>query len=411
MPINANQVKSLPCGDHADGGGLYLVVRDSGERVWAFRFTGLDGRRGKVEFAKLGDRDGGDRLTLSGAREKAREYKIALKRDGTDPRIKKQLATKGGKTFKEYADEKIPGWCVGYNPDEERQWRRQIGSVPSLHAMKLHEIDAPHIIDALKPIWWEKPVTANRTRQRIERLLSAAKVEKYRTGENPATWRGNLAEVLPSVRKLHKKKGHASIPYAKAPALMTGLRYDMAIVARCVEVGILTAARSQEIRLMEWTEIDFDKNTWLCPAEKMKIKGKDKPKDHLVPLSNQAIATIKSMPRVGRYVFPSDHADEHAPFLPNALTGCIKRAGFKATMHGMRTMFRNWGGESVKHNFRREVLEHCLSHRVGDEAEISYWTGDMIERRRIVLQAWADFIKPDANITRKARKPSLTLVA
>jgi integrase len=413
MTINANQVKSLPCGDHADGGGLYLVVRKTGERVWAFRFTGLDGKRGKVEFAKLGDRDDGDRLTLSGARGKAREYKVALKREGTDPRVKKQLAAKGGITFKEYAESKYPGWCVGLCKSEPKQWARAIADLPSLHKLKLHEIAPPHIVDALKPIWWEKPITANRTRQRIEKLLSAAKVENLRTGDNPAAWRGHLALVFPSARKLNKKKPHASIPYTKAPALMTALRYDTGNVARCVEVGILNVSRSQEVRLMEWTEIDFTKKTWLCPAEKMKIKGGDEPKDHLVPLTGQALAIINSMPRTGRYLFPSDHAEGHAPFLPNALTNCIKRAGFKATMHGCRTMFRNWGGDSVEHNFRREVLEHCLSHRVGDEAEKSYWTSDMIDRRRIVLQAWADFIKPvaKADTKPKAKKPSLTLVA
>jgi hypothetical protein len=115
---------------------------------------------------------------------------------------------------------------------------------------------------------------------------------------------------------------------------------------------------------------------------------------------------IQLMPCVGRYVFPSDHADEHQPFLPNALTNCINRTGFNGTMHGMRTTFRNWGGESVEHNFRREVLEHCLSHRVGDDSEKSYWTADMVERRRVALQAWADYVKPP-----KMKRPKLTLVA
>ena len=149
---------------------------------------------------------------------------------------------------------------------------------------------------------------------------------------------------------------------------------------------------------MEWTEIDFEKKTWLCPAEKMKIKGGDEPRPHLVPLTDQAIAIIESMPRLGRYVFPSDHSVEHQPFRPNALTNCIKRAGFEATMHGMRTTFRNWGGESKEHNFRREVLEHCLSHRIGDESEKSYWTGEMTERRREVLVAWASYVRPNVKL-------------
>jgi hypothetical protein len=100
------------------------------------------------------------------------------------------------------------------------------------------------------------------------------------------------------------------------------------------------------------------------------------------------------VPRLGRYVFPSDHADEHQPFRANALTGCIKRAGFKATMHGMRTTFRNWGGDNRDYNFRREVLEFCLSHRVGDEAELSYWNSEMIDRRRDVMEAWSNYVKP-----------------
>jgi integrase len=415
MALNSNQVNSKTPGAYADGGGLYLLVRETGQRIWAFRFTAPDGKRAQMEFAKVGDKQG--ELSLTKARDQAREYRLALKKDGTDPRHKKQAEAKGSKTFKEYAEEKYPGWCVGKSEEEENQWERSIRDLPGLHALKLHEIDATHIVEALKPIWWEKPVSANRTRQRIEKLLDAARVEKYRSGDNPAAWRGNLVHVLPSARKLNKKKGHASVPYAKAPALLGALCYDTGVAARCVEVGILTVARSQEIRLMEWIELDFDKKTWLCPAEKMKIKGGDEPRPHLVPLTDQAIEIIQAMPRVGRYVFPSD-ADQirkHQPFMPNALTGCIKRAGFKATMHGMRTTFRNWGGESVEHNFRREVLEHCLSHRVGDESERSYWTAEMVERRRVALQVWADYVKPPkkkSGAKPPARKrPNLKLVA
>jgi integrase len=402
MPLNSNQVKSLSPGAHADGGGLYLVVRESGDRAWAFRFTDPDGKRASMEFARAADRDSpsGDELRLTTARDRAREYKMGLKRDGVDPRHKKRLTMSGDKTFKEFADEQYPVWCKGLSAEEEKQWKRAIADIPSLHKLKLHEIETEHVLAALKPLWVAKPPTASRIRQRIERLLDAAKALKLRTGDNPAMWRGNLKHLLPSPRKIHIKKGHTSVPYAKAPALMTGLSQDAAIVARCVELGILTVARSKEIRLMEWTELDMTAKTWRCPAAKMKMK-----KDHLVPLSEQALAIIRSMPKGGRYVFPSDHAEDHAAFLPNALTGCIRRDGFDVTMHGMRTSFRNWAGEDVEHNFRREVIEHCLAHREGDETERSYWTGEMRERRRIVLQAWADYIKPPK------KKPDLKIVA
>jgi integrase len=388
VPLNSNQVKTKKAGAHADGGGLYLHVRESGDRLWAFRFTAPDGKRAVMEFAKVGE------MPLTEARDQARQYRLALKKDGIDPRHKKQIESKGGKTFKEFADEQYPSWCKGLSVEEQKQWKRSIDDVHSLHDLKLHEITTEDVLRALKPIWTVKPVTASRTRQRIERLLDAAKALKYRTAENSAAWRGNLKHLLQSPRKLNKKKGHTSLPYAKAPALMVGLQNDPAPVARCVEVAVLTVTRSQEIRLMEWDEVDFDKKTWLIPAEKMKIKGDEeqKPKKHLVPLTDQTVDIIKSMPRLGRYVFPSDHVDGHQPFRANALTGCIKRAGFKVTMHGMRTTFRNWGGDSKEHNFRREVLEFCLSHRVGDEAELSYWTSEMIDRRRDVMEAWSSYL-------------------
>ncbi|WP_082646033.1 tyrosine-type recombinase/integrase [Bradyrhizobium valentinum] len=392
--LNASQIKILQPGAHADGGGLYVIVRDNGARFWAFRFMGKDGKRALMEFAAVGDKEG--QLSLSEARDQARAYRLALKKDGIDPRHKKRIDDTTGTTFADYWNSKYKAWCAGKHPDEEKAWQRSLRDVPNLHKLTLHEIDTPHIIEALKKIWHEKPITANRTRGRIERLLDAAKVERLRSGDNPAAWRGNLKFMFPPARKLNKKRGHASVPYAKAPSLMAALYDDPGRVARCVEVGILTVTRSQEIRLMEWTEINFKKQTWLIPGEKMKIKedGEQKPRDHLVPLTDQAIAIIQSMPRLGRYVFPSDHTVEHQPFFPNALTNCIKRAGFAATMHGMRTSFRNWGADDSEHNFRREVLEFCLAHRVGDEAERSYWTSDMINRRRVVMEAWTNFVKP-----------------
>lgn len=415
MPLNSNQIKSLQCGVHADRGGLYLVVRESGDRVWAFRFTALDGKRAQMEFAKVGDRDSaaGDVLTLKSARDKAAEYNIALRRDGVDPRVKKRATAQGGKTFKEFADSHYPNFCKGKNPEEEKQWIRAINDVPSLHDLKLGAITTKDVFEALKLIWWLKPVTADRVRQRLERLFDAAKALELRIGlDNPATWRGNLKHLLPPVRGkngIHKKKHYTSLNYAKAPALMTALSYDTGNAARCAEVGILTTTRSKEIRLMEWDEIDFKKKQWLLPATKMKIKqsSDNEARDHLVPLSDQALAVIETMPRVGRYVFPTDdpQTKDHQPFFANALVEAIKRAGFKATMHGMRSTFRNWGADSKKHNFRREVLEFCLAHRVGDEAELSYWSSEMIDRRREALQAWADYIKP------KKKKPDLKLVS
>ena len=155
VALNSNQVKSLQAGVHADGGGLYLVVRESGDRVWAFRFTDLEGKRAQMEFARAGDRDGasGDVLTLSSAREKARDYKVALKREGIDPRVKKRVTAQGSKTFKEFAEEQYPDWCQGLSEEELKQWQRSIRDVPSLHDKKLQEITTEQVLEAAGTKW------------------------------------------------------------------------------------------------------------------------------------------------------------------------------------------------------------------------------------------------------------------
>ena len=146
MKLNPAKLKALSSGAHADGGGLYLVVRDSGERAWAFRFTAPDGKRAQMEFGKLADRNNGDDYTLSGARDKARDYRVDLK-DGTDPRAKRRLDTKGSTTFKEFADKQYPDWCKGCNPDEEKAWVRSLRDMASLHPLKVHEITTDHVLE------------------------------------------------------------------------------------------------------------------------------------------------------------------------------------------------------------------------------------------------------------------------
>jgi hypothetical protein len=198
------------------------VVRDSGERVWAFRFTAPDGKRAQMEFAKAGERDSPARdvLTLSSARDEAQTFKMGLKREGTDPRVRKKIATAAGKTVLEFANEQYPTFCIGLNPEEPKQWKRAIREMADLHKRKIADVTTEHARDALAKIWTEKPVTANRVRQRFERLFDAAKALKLRTGDNPFVWRGNLKHLLrqpTGKRGLHRKTHYTSLPYAKAP--------------------------------------------------------------------------------------------------------------------------------------------------------------------------------------------------
>lgn len=405
MKLNPKQINSLPEGSHADGGGLCLIVTDD-SRDYCFRFTAPDGQRTKMKIAAASD------ITLSEAREKALAYRLLL-RDGIDPRAKKRLDATGSKTFRKFAEENIANWSQGLHEDEPNAWRRALDAVPTLHDMQLHEITSDHVLAALKPIWAVKPNKGSRIRQRLEKVFGAAKALKLRTGDNPAMWRDNLKHLLVSPRKAHNKKPHRSLPYQQLPKLMVALRFDVATSARCVELGILCCLRSQEVRFAEWTEFDFDNKTWRIPGRKMKIK-KDKDGnwlDHVVPLSDEATALVQSMPHKGRYVFASDQSEEHAPYRPNALTGVIARTGYKCTMHGMRSTFRNWAGEDVKGNWHRDVIEFCIAHRIGDAAEHAYWTAEMIERRRALMEAWAKYAYSDRGEPPARKKPDLKLVA
>jgi integrase len=389
------------------GKGLFaLATHRNGTltRLYGFRFTAPTGERAVMEFndipVKQFNEDNEER-----ARERVRECKVMLRKH-EDPRVLKRIAKVAHKTLGDFIDEHKETWSAGMNRDELKAWNRVLKALPALCKMVLHRITTDDVLRELKPIWLKQANKGHRLRQRLVKVFDAAKALKLRTGDNPAEWRANLKTLLPSHRKLQPKKPHASVPYKDIPTIMRNLRDDLSTSALVVEFGILTCTRSQEARLAEWNEFDLDAATWLVPGEKMKIK-QDKNGNwlpHLIPLSPQAMAVVKTMPRKGRYVFPSDQSDELEPYLPNALTGAIARTGFKVTMHGMRNSFRNWGADNTEHNFRREVLEFCLSHRVGDEAELSYWTSEMLERRREALNAWANFAKP-------AAAPKLRLIA
>jgi integrase len=410
--LNPKQITSLPVGAHSDGGGLYLMVEKNaaGEvvRKWSFRFTWGDKRK-VMDIGPVRD------TTLAQARDRAGQLRQDISA-GRDPRAVKQAVrtrVDSEQTFLAFANSKIDSWCAGLNPREPAAWKLALASVPSLHGMRLDAIDTVHVEAALKPLWRPKsqggtPATAKVTRQRIEKVLSAAAAVGLRPrGFNPASWRGNLDQLLPKVSRVHQPAGHTSLDYSELPRLMTALRYDTDLVARAIELVILTACRSQEVRLMQWSEVNLDKAVWNIPADHMKLN-----KAHRVPLSPQAVALLKGLPRTSPLVFPQDKAKRlgPSPMWSATLRNKLHASGFAVTLHGMRTSFRNWCGESLEHNFRREMIEHCLAHREGDSSERAYWTAEALDRRREIMNAWADHVLP-----RKAggekKRPALRVVS
>jgi integrase len=234
------------------------------------------------------------------------------------------------------------------------------------------------------PLWTTKPETASRVRGRVEAVLDWARARGYRDGDNPARWRGYLDQLLPKKSKVRKVKHHAALPYGELPDFMVALRERSATSAGALELTILTAARTGEVIGARWNEIDRQAKVWTVPAERMKAG-----RDHRVPLSAAALAVLERMQKVRQndYVF----AGERRAMLSNTSMLMLLRRMDRGdlTAHGFRSTFRTWAAERT--GFPREVVEAALAHVVGDATEQAYQRGDLFEKRRRLMDAWAAF--------------------
>jgi integrase len=289
-------------GMYADGGGLYLRVAEGGSKQWIFRYA----TNGRLRDMGIGPEH---TLTLAEARERATEAR-KLRLDGIDPiehkhaqRAALQAAAAKAMTFRQCAE--------GYIKDNEAEWtnpkhRYEWGATlsryvyPVLGELPVATINTPLILKVLKPLWERAPETASRVRGRIENVLGWATVHHYRTGDNPARWRGLLEHALPARAKVAKVKHHAALPYAQAGAFMAKIRQDVRVAARCLEFIVLTAARVGEANIATWDEIDFANRVWTVPAERMKAD-----KEHRVPLSDAALAVLEAMRAIRHQIISS----------------------------------------------------------------------------------------------------------
>ena len=238
------------------------------------------------------------------------------------------------------------------------------------------------VIKFLTPIWHKTPETGSRIRGRVEKVFDWARVHQFRDGENPARWKGHLEHVFASA----KGGNYAAMPFAEVPGFVARLRERESVSARALELLILTAARSGEVRGATWGEIDLDKKLWTIPGERMKAG-----REHTVPLSKQAVALLEALPRIGDYVFPG--AVEGKPLSDMALMQLLR--GMDANgfaVHGFRSSFRDWAGETLGTRFEHETIEHALAHQLPDKVEAAYRRGTAINKRALLMQAWADYL-------------------
>lgn len=372
-------------GRHADGDNLYLVVDVDGTKRWVLLYR-LDGRRREMGLGSI------NRVSLARAREAAAEAR-ALIASGIDPiearRTSKATPSAAApKTFGDVATDFMEAREQSWkNVTHRRQWRQTLEvQAAALWAMPVATVDTDAVLRVLRPIWHEKPETAKRMRGRIERVLNAARVAGHRSGENPALWRGHLEILLPKTPKL--TRGHLSrLPYREVPMFVRALHDRPAISARALEFIILTAARSGEVRGMTWAEVNLATELWVVPKERMKAG-----REHRVPLSPPAITLLKARMGDGTepdaLVFPNRNGGRLSDM---AIAALLRRVcDTKITTHGFRSSFRDWAGDETDH--AREVTEAALAHLVGDATERAYRRGDALEKRRVLMNDWAQFV-------------------
>lgn len=400
--LNAIQIKNLiEPGTYDDGDGLRLVVKTAKYRYWFLRFQ-LDGKRRDMSLGGYPD------LSLKEARAEAGVQRKKVL-GGNDPlaardadRIAKREALRAkaarGITFEVLANEYLEAhgakWSDGWRKDWNRKLRlyvlNHIGSLPA------SDIGTEQVLKVLRPIWGAKTRTADEVRGQIERVLDAAKAHGLRDGENPARWRGHLDQLLSrEAKKVAKKREHfAAMNWQDVPAFMHALQGDDSRDAFALRLLLLTAARSGMVRFAAWSEINLETAVWSLPAERMKTR-----QAFNIPLSPDVIDLLQSLPRTegSPYLFPG--VGRSGAMAKEAMRMLLKRMGRSdITNHGFRASFRTWAGD--RPNYNREVCEIALAHDERDQTESAYSRSDFFEKRRELMNAWAQFITtpPAANV-------------
>lgn len=385
-------------GRYSDGGGLYLDVGPTGGKSFAFVWTMSAMQEGKMvrKWREMG-LGAYPAVKLATARQLAAGCRQAVA-EGRDPIAERQREDEP--TFKKCVDDFLAGREHQWRNEKHRaQWRMTLTEYAKpLSDLKVSAISTDDVLKALNPLWQTKPETASRLRGRIERVLTFAKGKGWRTGENPAAWRGHLDGVLPARKRLTRGH-HAALSYEKVPDFIARLRENEALSARALEFLILTAARSGEVLGATWPEIDFDARLWIIPAERMKAG-----REHRVPLTEAALKTLRPLydARISEFIFPG--YVKGRPLSGMAFAMLFRRMKMtEITAHGFRSAFRDWAGD--KTSFPRDIAEQALAHRVGDATELAYRRGDALEKRRKLMEAWTAFctLPTGANVVRLRR--------
>ena len=403
--LTALQVTKLSKpGLYGDGGGLTLQITPAGVKSWLHRYM-IDGKSFAMGLGPTHTVD------LAEARRKALEGRRLLL-DGVNPllaRNQQQVAAKLAETnmmtFDQCAEAYIqaqkPSWK---NAKHAKQWSSTLKTYasPVFGAAPVADVDTGLVLKCLAPIWESKTETATRVRGRIESVLGWATTSGYRTGENPARWKGHLENLLATISKVRRTKNHPALPWQQAGAFVHALRARAGVAARALEFLVLTACRSGEVRGALWAEFDLDGRLWTIPAARMKGA-----REHQIPLSDPAVRILAALPKDSDIVFPGTKGQALSDM---SLTAVVRRMGgrhdwvdadgARVTVHGFRTTFRMWAAEMT--NYPREVAEHSLAHQLPDAVERAYQRGSQFTKRTSLMSDWAVYcstLKTEATAT------------
>jgi integrase len=380
MKLTARKVQTAKQGKYLDGNGVFLLVKESGAKSWVFRYQ-INKRRRDLGLGSYPD------VSLQEARQKAIYLKRQIK-DGFDPLLQrqKQLSI----TFKEAGKKLIEGKRLEWkNPKHAKQWGSTLESYvyPFIGDLDVKNIEVSDVVNVLNRIWQEKPETASRVRGRIEAILDYSSALKFRTGDNPARWKGNLDHILAKHNRVKAQQHYEALDYNKITELMELLSKREGVSARALEFTILTATRSGETRGARWEEIDFEKSLWIIPAIRMKAE-----KEHRIPLCDKAMSILEAMKETStcEYIFESQ-TKKGCMLSDMTLTSVLKRMKYNdITVHGFRSTFRDWAGETTP--FPREIIEHALAHQLKDPSEAAYARGTLLNKRKSLMNEWEKFI-------------------
>lgn len=375
------KILSLADGRYStDEKGLSLKVHGV-RRSWIYRYT-FAGKRQEVNIGNARD------VSHQKAIERVTKIKLDLI-DGKDPKAKRESSQAGSaikfEDFYESAINEIASVKLWRNKKHAQQWLNTVRdyAVPGLSGIEVRNITVNDIARVLKPIWTTKTETASRVRGRLESIFSYAILTGVYTQANPAVWKGALEMLLPPVSKVKRVVHHESMSHAELRGKI-GLLYPPTGPARALIVfTILAACRIGESAPAKWDEIDFEKKIWTVPPERRK-DGKSE--GHRVPLTAHMIDLLNRLPRKSEYIFAS-HEGHVSRESPRVLIQRLLKTN--ATMHGMRSTFRDWAAENLIHDV---LAEKQLMHATGSEVVQAYQRSDLLEKRRPMMEQWDSYL-------------------